>query len=135
VIANLIIIIIFSVLFGIQSTPQSTASNVFRLAILIPSLAITTRRLHDIDKRGWWQLLVAIPLILFLVVSVIIGALLYFYTLSENYDGQMYDFAANFMPIIIICALLFLALCITAVVLIVFLASPSKAVTRFDNKD
>ena len=28
----------------------------FILSILLPTLAITTRRLHDIGKSGWWQL-------------------------------------------------------------------------------
>jgi len=32
--------------------------SVYNLAILIPSLAVTCRRLHDIGKSGWWILLV-----------------------------------------------------------------------------
>lgn len=32
------------------------------LAILIPSLAVSVRRLHDIDKSGWWLCLSLIPL-------------------------------------------------------------------------
>ena len=28
----------------------------FILAILLPTLAVTSRRLHDIGKSGWWQL-------------------------------------------------------------------------------
>ncbi|CAI8012416.1 Inner membrane protein YhaH [Geodia barretti] len=30
---------------------------VFGLAVFLPTLAVTTRRLHDIDKGGWWQLI------------------------------------------------------------------------------
>ena len=33
------------------------------LATLLPSIGVTTRRLHDIDKSGWWQLIYFIPLI------------------------------------------------------------------------
>lgn len=33
------------------------------LALLIPSIAVAVRRLHDRDKSGWWYLLVLIPLI------------------------------------------------------------------------
>ncbi len=36
---------------------------IFILAILMPSIAITTRRLHDINRSGWWQLLGLIPII------------------------------------------------------------------------
>ena len=33
------------------------------LGTLLPSLAVTSRRLHDIDRSGWWQLIGFIPLI------------------------------------------------------------------------
>lgn len=29
--------------------------SLFILAVITPSLAITARRLHDINKSGWWQ--------------------------------------------------------------------------------
>ena len=35
----------------------------FALAIFIPSLAVQIRRLHDIDKSGWWILLGLIPIV------------------------------------------------------------------------
>ena len=34
----------------------SLLGTIFSLAILLPSLAVTSRRLHDIGKTGWWQL-------------------------------------------------------------------------------
>ncbi len=33
------------------------------LAIIIPGLAIEVRRLHDIDKSGWWWLIAFVPFI------------------------------------------------------------------------
>ncbi len=36
---------------------------IFLLAMLIPSIAVGIRRLHDIGKSGWWYLLSLIPLI------------------------------------------------------------------------
>ena len=33
----------------------------FRLATIIPSLAVSVRRLHDTDRSGWWVLLPLIP--------------------------------------------------------------------------
>ncbi len=41
----------------------SGASGLFSLAILIPSLAVAWRRLHDIGKSGAWYFIVFIPLI------------------------------------------------------------------------
>ena len=32
-------------------------SGLFRLATLIPGLAVGARRLHDINRSGWWQLM------------------------------------------------------------------------------
>lgn len=33
------------------------------LALLIPSLTVSIRRLHDISKSGWWYLIALIPLV------------------------------------------------------------------------
>jgi uncharacterized membrane protein YhaH (DUF805 family) len=38
-------------------------SGLFSLAILIPSIAVGVRRLHDTDRSGWWMLLCFFPLI------------------------------------------------------------------------
>lgn len=37
--------------------------GVFALAMLLPSLAVSVRRLHDTDRSGWWLLIAFIPLI------------------------------------------------------------------------
>ncbi len=36
--------------------------ELFMLVLLLPSLAIGARRLHDTGKTGWWQLLSLIPI-------------------------------------------------------------------------
>jgi len=36
---------------------------VYLLAMLIPSLSVTVRRLHDTDRSGWWVLISLVPLI------------------------------------------------------------------------
>ncbi len=35
----------------------------YALALLLPSIAVNTRRLHDIGRSGWSQLLYIIPLV------------------------------------------------------------------------
>ena len=42
----------------------------FSLAILIPSIAIGVRRLHDINKSGWWILISIIPILGFIVLLI-----------------------------------------------------------------
>ena len=43
-------------------------SSLFSLATLLPSLAVTARRLHDIGRSGWWQLVALVPLIGWIVL-------------------------------------------------------------------
>ncbi len=38
-------------------------ATIYSLIVLIPSIALATRRLHDISKSGWWQLIGLIPII------------------------------------------------------------------------
>lgn len=38
-------------------------SGIYTLAVLIPGIAVSVRRLHDTDRSGWWFLINAIPLI------------------------------------------------------------------------
>jgi uncharacterized membrane protein YhaH (DUF805 family) len=46
--------------------PQTVGSGpvaiVATLALLLPNLAVTARRLHDTGRSGWWMLLSLIPL-------------------------------------------------------------------------
>ena len=44
--------------------------TLYTLALLIPGIAITTRRLHDTGRSGWWQLIYLIPLIGWIVMVV-----------------------------------------------------------------
>lgn len=41
----------------------SVWGNLFTLAVLLPTLAVTARRLHDNDRSGWWQLIGIIPIV------------------------------------------------------------------------
>ena len=48
----------------------SILSGLYSLAVLIPSLAVTWRRLHDIGKGGGWYFFILVPLVgwIFLLV-------------------------------------------------------------------
>lgn len=48
------------------SSDQSVLSNVYQLAVLIPSISVGCRRMHDTGRSGWW-LLVPIVSLIFLV--------------------------------------------------------------------
>jgi uncharacterized membrane protein YhaH (DUF805 family) len=42
----------------------------FALGTLLPGIAVAARRLHDVDRTGWWLLLNFIPLIGWIVLIV-----------------------------------------------------------------
>lgn len=35
--------------------------SILSLIVIVPALAVTARRLHDMDRSGWWQLIMLIP--------------------------------------------------------------------------
>ena len=45
-------------------------SGLFALATIVPSIAVTVRRLHDTDRSGWWVLISFVPLVGALVLLV-----------------------------------------------------------------
>lgn len=64
----LIISLILAVIGGSlvnKSSRQSLdmLSAVIGLVLLLPSLAVTARRLHETDRSGWWILIGFIPVI------------------------------------------------------------------------
>jgi uncharacterized membrane protein YhaH (DUF805 family) len=61
---NIFLIGVLSILDDFfETTYFSYASYIYFLIILIPSLAIFLRRLHDVGKTGWNLLLLLIPFI------------------------------------------------------------------------
>ena len=49
---------------------------IFVLAVLVPNITVTVRRLHDVDRSGWWML---IPM-------TIIGIIPYLYWVCKKGD-------------------------------------------------
>jgi uncharacterized membrane protein YhaH (DUF805 family) len=49
---------------------SSVLGVIVALALLLPSLAVTVRRLHDTGRSGWWILIGLIPLIGAIVLLV-----------------------------------------------------------------
>ncbi len=78
---NTIIIILIAIvdtmLFG-QQTP--VLRLIYNFGILLPSLAVAVRRLHDIGKSGWWILINFIPLIGFIIFLV--------FTIQDSKPGR-----------------------------------------------
>jgi uncharacterized membrane protein YhaH (DUF805 family) len=79
VLVNVVIVIVLSLLDTLLGTGGFRAtsgggsfyaanslgllSGLYSLAVLLPTIAVTVRRLHDTDRTGWWILLGFIPVI------------------------------------------------------------------------
>jgi uncharacterized membrane protein YhaH (DUF805 family) len=55
---------------GFALEDNGPVSIIQSLAFLVPSVSVSIRRLHDIDRSGWWLLLVLIPIIGWLVLLI-----------------------------------------------------------------
>jgi uncharacterized membrane protein YhaH (DUF805 family) len=66
---NLIISIVLTVV-ELAVGLESVLTGIYSLAILLPSIAVTARRLHDIGKSGWWMLISLVPIIGAIVLLV-----------------------------------------------------------------
>ena len=64
--------IIASIAAGIIDLTLNTqfVTALFSLVTIIPTLAIAIRRLHDLDRTGWWILLGFIPLIGWIILLI-----------------------------------------------------------------
>ena len=64
VLVNFLIAIAISIGGGILGLEEGTAviSGLYSLAVLVPGIAVTVRRLHDTGRSGWWMLIALIPI-------------------------------------------------------------------------
>ncbi len=64
-------VLIYVIIYVILAMVNNVLTLVYSLALLVPGIAITARRLHDTGLSGWWQLLGLIPLIGWIIVIVL----------------------------------------------------------------
>jgi len=69
VVAGIVLSIVDTLLFG-DGTGMAPLTLLFGLGMFLPSLAVSIRRLHDIDRTGWWILLSLVPLVGAIVLLV-----------------------------------------------------------------
>jgi len=69
VLINLIISFVLYLVEAFAGGP-GVLGGLYSLAVLIPSLAVAARRLHDTNRSGWWLLIGLIPVIGAIVLLV-----------------------------------------------------------------
>ncbi len=61
----ILIYILISIAVGVVDAILGTRilGAIYGLALLVPCIALSARRLHDINRSGWWQLIGLIPIV------------------------------------------------------------------------
>ena len=73
---------LFQILVSIAASMLGdVVAGLVSLAVLLPALAVGARRLHDIGKSGWWQL----------IMLTVIGLLLLIYWWVQPASGDPSD--------------------------------------------
>jgi uncharacterized membrane protein YhaH (DUF805 family) len=70
VLVNIIVAVALSLIDGVLFDGAMLLSGLYWLAILVPSLAVGVRRLHDTGRSGWWLLISLVPVVGGLVLFV-----------------------------------------------------------------
>jgi len=67
VLFNVIIALVLGIIDGTNDSAsegsRSTLTTLYGLAIFIPGLAVSVRRLQDTGRSGWWMLIGLIPIV------------------------------------------------------------------------
>ncbi len=66
---SFVVATVLTIVENIISMP-GTLSSLYNLAVLLPSLAVAMRRLHDTGRSGFWLLLIFIPILGWLVLLI-----------------------------------------------------------------
>jgi uncharacterized membrane protein YhaH (DUF805 family) len=80
----ILVVLIISVILNVIDSIvhlNGILGGLFSLALLLPNLGVAVRRLHDINRSGWWLLIAFVP---------IVGAILLIY-----WDAQPGTSGAN----------------------------------------
>ncbi|MDE6018366.1 MAG: DUF805 domain-containing protein [Muribaculaceae bacterium] len=59
-----------SIVFCWSQNAMNIITGLVNLALLLPSLGLAVRRLHDIDKSGWWIFISLIPVVGWILLIV-----------------------------------------------------------------
>lgn len=88
---NIIISMILSAIDGLTGsfnpeTGVGLLGGIYTIAVLIPSIAVSVRRLHDTGRSGWWLLIGLIP---------VIGTIICFVFMVQDSESSENEYGSN----------------------------------------
>ncbi len=66
---SIIAMIILGIIEGIVGL-KGILTGLYQLAVLLPTLGVSVRRLHDTNRTGWWLLIGFVPIIGWIVLLI-----------------------------------------------------------------
>ena len=79
---------LFQILVSVAASMLGeTLAALVSLGLLLPALAVGTRRLHDIGKSGWWQLI--------MLTGIGFFVLIYWWVQPTEEGGNAYELATT----------------------------------------
>ncbi len=66
---NFIIAFVLGFIEGLVGGP-GFIGFIYALAVIIPGIAVSVRRLHDTNRSGWWLLILLVPIVGIIVILV-----------------------------------------------------------------
>ena len=79
---------LFQILVSIAASMLGdVVGGLVSLALLLPALAVGTRRLHDIGKSGWWQLIA--------LTGIGLLVLIYWWVQPADEGGNTFEVVAS----------------------------------------
>ena len=100
--------------------------QLINLGLLLPSIAVGVRRLHDIGRSGWWWCLPIAAAIVSIILFVILGGAQIFSVAGHTdsmSDAEGAKFAFGIMGTLLLCMLLVL---VAEIVMLVFYVTEGK---------
>jgi uncharacterized membrane protein YhaH (DUF805 family) len=70
---SVIISIVLSIIDNVAGTSPILGA-IYSLVVLLPSLGVAVRRLHDTDRSGWWLLIGLVPLVGGIILLVFLAS-------------------------------------------------------------
>ncbi len=63
VLISAVVVLVLGFVNGLTGADVPTIPLLYTLAVVLPGLAVTVRRLHDTDSSGWWLLILLVPIV------------------------------------------------------------------------
>ena len=67
---NFIVSFVIGLIEGLAGMEVQFLSTLYSLAVLLPGISVSVRRLHDIEKSGWWLWIGVVPIVGAIVLLV-----------------------------------------------------------------